>query len=204
MQPRRKAHGAAPTRSCCHGSSTMAARASCPGRAGGTGTRGGGDRPRPRPSIRRRATTRPTRHAGNTRRSSASASATIVGYFASSEMRRRCAARHGRDVAVAEIEPEQLRVVGGGQRDPPRGLPAAPAQRARRSVALRRPAPVAHRRPRHAEPPADLAVVHARRRSARALDGEAPVVHYERMFPSRAGRLGGAGCYPDARPAAIV
>jgi hypothetical protein len=114
------------------------------------------------------------------------------------------AARHGRDVAVAEVEAEQLRVVSGGQLDPVRGVPAAPAQRARRNVALIRPAPLANRRPRHSEPSTDLAIVDPRGDQIERSMAELHVVHYERMFPSTPDSSGIAGCYPDARLAAIV
>jgi hypothetical protein len=107
-------------------------------------------------------------------------------------------------VAVAEVEAEQLRVVRGGQLDPPRGLPAAPAQLAGRGIALLRPTPVADRRPRHAEPSTDLAVVHPGGDQIERSEAKLQVVHCEHMFPPTPDGSRGAGCYPDARLAAIV
>jgi hypothetical protein len=59
-------------------------------------------------------------------------------------------------------------------------------------------------RARYPKPSADLAVVHACSDQFEGSTAKFQVVHGERMFPSAADGSACAGCYPDARPAAIV
>jgi hypothetical protein len=63
---------------------------------------------------------------------------------------------------------------------------------------------VTDRRARHPEPPADLAVVLACGDQFERSSAKLQVVHGEHMFPSATDGSASAGCYPDARPAAIV
>ena len=86
------------------------------------------------------------------------------------------------DVAVSEVQAEELGVVSVREDEPPDAPPAAQAPPAARDI--RRPAPVAHRRPRDAQSSCDLAVVHALLDEHQRRFANLPVVH-ERMFASR-------------------
>jgi hypothetical protein len=66
-----------------------------------------------------------------------------------------------RDVPVAEVETEQLGIVAGRDQDRPGGTPASRTDRAGLDSHIPRLPPIADRRSRDAEEPADLAVVGA-------------------------------------------
>jgi hypothetical protein len=63
---------------------------------------------------------------------------------------------------------------------------------------------VADRRPRHAEPSTYRAVVHTGGHEIERSVAKVEVVHYEHLFPNTRDGVTRAGCYPDARLAAIV
>ena len=99
--------------------------------------------------------------------------------------------RPGGDVAVSEVETEQLGVVVRREGDPAHRLPAPLASDRQCRARVSWMAPVADRRARNAEPASDLAVVDSRGDELEGCGAEGAVVH-EHMFAQEADGKGAA------------